>query len=239
MTTKAILMYIPLTLIILSLQGCVTAATKEDGVAQKVFAENNIRLGVLVDTWRSENIESVALAEKYGWSTNGNPTLTQKMNSNYLNNGEKDVLIRGVENWDACCIEESVRLQTSHFPAPYSKNLVDINNQDAVLRGEFIVSLLQDKITIGDFVREIDKMKQKFSRHKAEIFEMYDASIKHRDSAERAEFRRNFFKALVKERAKENTRQADERQQAEDRRAKRTTTTCSKTLLNKVVCTTY
>ena len=133
------------------LQGCLTSpANKVMKSVNSNINSNRESIASIRDKFEADNPEYAALNIKY-FGKDGATTLTQKMNPEFLTEEEKAIVLKGHDNYIACCLKEIDNLISSPYPDPAKSELAKLLAENREMLELLIMGALSEKTTIGEW----------------------------------------------------------------------------------------
>lgn len=133
------------------LQGCINSpANKVMKSVNSNINSNRESIASIKDKFEADNPEYAALNIKY-FGKDGATTLTQKMNPKFLTEEEKAIVLKGHDNYIACCLKEIDNLISSPYPDPAKSELAKLLAENREMLELLIMGALSEKTTIGEW----------------------------------------------------------------------------------------
>jgi len=168
------------------LQGCLQT-NKELNNFKTDMKNSTLAMEDVVAKLLNEHPEYRNLLEKYGFDKIDNPLLIHKMNTSYLTESEKTIFFKGVSAYQQCCKSDMATKLSSAFPSPYNTQVSNIFYQmDAKIEANQ-VSLLQDKITVGEYVTQGHALFKELVVPLVEVTQVYTKALEDSHSMAQAE----------------------------------------------------
>lgn len=176
-------------------QGCLQT-NKELNNFRADIKDNSLAMKDVAAKFFNEHPEYRNLLEKYGFDKIHNPLIIHKMNTSYLTESEKTIFFKGISAHQQCCKSDVAKKFSKVFPPPYNTQVSNIFYQmDAKIEANQ-VSLLQDKITVGEYVTQGHALFKELVVPLVEVMQIYTKALKDSHSMAQAEKKLYLNKAL-------------------------------------------